>query len=436
MPDHDLFDLDDAFSSLERDIASISSPRGAGHAVVSARRRRTTYAAVAAVAVLAVGGVAIGQGLGGRNGAVGPSEQPLPPPTPLSAEALSTATAGWVDGWGSPTQDQLAGLHSVKCLSSGNTSAFEKATKAGGASYGAGDSEFAHTVALEFPTGAIGAATAQITASAANCHPSATLTTTYVDGSQVAFYVLPGTSGSGDIELWIAQHGDRLALGMMGGAPEEPPADVVGQVDDLILGALQLDSTFTSTTGGDITSSASASVSSGDVGTVTEPEFVTEPDFAAALGTWPNGWEQRGAKATGEALPCGDWMVGSSSGSGTSLGVNGEQDFDTFTSVANATSSLQALGANLQTCAESPVTVTTVSGAGGVPVTVAVGSGNGGRVTWIVQRGATLGYITVPATTTPPDAVSEAVGKLIGDALSHVSKGPAPVESSAPAPKN
>jgi hypothetical protein len=431
MPDHDLFDLDDAFSALERDIATVSSPRGAGQALASARRRRrTTYGAIAAVAVLAVGGVAIGQGMNGRSGSVGPSDQPLPPPTPLSAAAFSTATAGWVDGWGKPNETQANSLDTVKCLGSeANSGALDHATRTGGDIYGAGSTEVVYALGMEFTGDKIDAAMTALSDSVASCGPTATATTTYADGSQATFYQLPATSGSDHVELWTARFGDRLGLAVMGGTTNEPPADVVGHVDDLLIGALQVDGTFTQSPDGAV-SSGSATASAGDFGTV------AETDFLAALGAWPNGWQMRGTTGALDQLPCaGDWTVGSSSGAGASLGANGDQELYSFDSAEDARSSVQALAGDLQACAASPATVTVVAGTGTLPVTVAVGSGNDARVTWIVQRGASVGYISIPGDTTPPALVSEAVAGLLGDALNHVSssEAPPPVEQSAPA---
>jgi hypothetical protein len=426
MPEPDIFDLDEAFSSLERDVATISSPRSAGQAVATARRRRrSTFGAVAAVAVLAVGAVAIGQGLGGRSSSIAPSEQPLPPPTPLSAEAFSTATAGWVDGWGKPTSTQGDSLGSITCLSHGvDTNPLNRATRQGGAVYGAGSTEAAYVLGLDFSADRIDAARAAIAAAAANCTPAISSTTTYQDGSEVTFYQLPATSGTGHLELWTADFGDRLGLAIVGGTANEPPADVVGHVDDLLIGALQVDKTFTTNPAGGVTG-GSSSASSADFGTVAESAF------ASALGAWPNGWQERGTKSTAEPLPCaGDWTTGSSSGMGASLGGNGEQDFYNFDSAESAAASVTALSGNLESCASSPATVTGVGGT--APAAVVVGSGTDPRVTWIVQRGATVGYVTIPGDTRPPVLVSEAVAGLVGDVLDHVGQGPPPVESSTP----
>jgi hypothetical protein len=111
---------------------------------------------------------------------------------------------------------------------------------------------------------------------------------------------------------------------------------------------------------------------------------------------------------------------------GASLGGNGDQESFAFDSVENARSSVQALAGDLQACAASPATVTTVASTGVVPVTVAVGSGSDARVTWIVQRGPAVGYITIPGTTTPPDSVSQAVGGQLLKALETSPPGGAP----------
>ena len=85
MPEHDLFDLDAAFASLERDIATVSSPRGAGQAVASARHRRQTRRVSAAtlVALATIGaGAAVVRGHG--DGSPEPAGQPLPTAAPAS----------------------------------------------------------------------------------------------------------------------------------------------------------------------------------------------------------------------------------------------------------------------------------------------------------------------------------------------------------------
>jgi hypothetical protein len=248
----------------------------------------------------------------------------------------------------------------------------------------------------------------------------------YGAAATVTFYELPATRAQHDVQLWTVRYGDRIAFLIIGGGSDAPSTDTVNSVDDALVSAVQADATFAQV-GDSISDGGSKTASSTHFGTV------AEADFAAALDAWPNEWQQRGAKSTGKSLPCaGDWTLGSSSGMGASVGGNGEQDFYSFDSVDSARSSLQALSANLQSCAASPATLRTVTGTGAAPVTVAVGSGSDGRVTWIVQRGATVGYLTIPGTTSPPDAVSQAVGGLIGDVLANAGESPPPVESSAP----
>jgi hypothetical protein len=423
MPEHETFDLDAAFTRLERDIAGATSPRGAGLAVTTARRRRrTTYGAIAAVAVLAVGGVAIGQGLGGHHGSVGPTDQPLPPPTPLSAATLSAATAGWVDGWDTPTVTQSTALSGFTCLSNNGdlSGPLNQTRREGVVEYGAGTREMVEVDALEFSADRIDPASSAMAAAAARCKPTETSTTTYADGSMVTHYQIPGTHGAADVELWTAQFGNGLALGIVGGTTEAPSPDIVGRVDDLLVGALQVDGTFTlspaSPTGIDLPY---------EFGTVSESNFL------AALGAWPNGWQQRGTKDTDDPLRCaGDWGDGTTTETGASLGANGYQESYRFDSAEHARSAIQTLVGNLGACAASPADTTTVAGT--VPVTVAVGSGSDARVTWIVQRGASVGYLTIPGTTAPPEAVSQAVGEALYPGLE--ASTPPPTVKGSPAP--
>ena len=90
------FDLDRAFDDLARDVAARSHPAGADRAVTTARRRRTSLGAVAAVAVLSVGGLVVSQ-LGGGSPAPQPGGPPgnvtvAPEPTRPPARDRSTLT--------------------------------------------------------------------------------------------------------------------------------------------------------------------------------------------------------------------------------------------------------------------------------------------------------------------------------------------------------
>ncbi len=334
MPDQDLFDLDTAFARLERDIAGISSPRGAGLAVSTARRRRrTTIASVAAVAVLAVAGVAIGQGVGRHDGGIGPSDQPVPDPTPLTVQTFSAATAGWVGGWGlltasSPQSHLLAKL---TCLDDGigGNSPLNKADQTGGALYVAGSTEIAYVVGLKFANGDVDAAEQAMTRGAQACNPFAITSTTYPDGSSVTYYDLPGTGSSAYFQLLVAHYGDRLGLAVIGGAQDIPSSDTVTRLDDLMMGILQVDGTFSQVPAGDAITGSSSSASA----SISEAQRITDADFADALGTWSNQWQRQGTKVDVTALPCaGDWAGGSGSGRGSGLGANGDQEFASFDS--------------------------------------------------------------------------------------------------------
>jgi hypothetical protein len=377
--------------------------------------------------------VAIGQGLGSRDGAVGPSDQP-PPAAELTPAALSAATTGWIDGWTAPTQaSQLsnADLNNLDCLASEPTSkGLENPDRRGRTLYVTPTGQVGILMSLEYSSsgGSASAAADALAATVASCHPTEMTAASYGTAATVTFYELPATRAQHDVQLWTVRYGDRIAYLAIGGGSDAPSADTVNSVDDALVSAVQADATFAQV-GGGISDGGPKTTPSTDFGTV------AEADFAAALDAWPSEWQQRGAKSTSKSLPCaGDWTLGSSSGMGASVGSNREQDFYSFDSVDSARSSLQALSANLQSCAASPATVRTVTGTGDAPVTLAVGSGNDGRVTWIVQRGATVGYLTIPGTTSPPDAVSRAVGGLIGDVLANAGGSPPPVESSAPAP--
>lgn len=435
MPEPDLFDLDDAFSSLARDIATVSSPRGAGQAVATARRRRrTTYAAVAAVAVLAVGGAAVAQGLGHDASSVGPSNQ-LPAPSPLDARALTTATAGWSSAWSDPDKsaqgiftnldfgclDHIQGGTNVEPDSTGDLAAVNA------------DSAVAYGNLADFGQKSAAAATTwdSLSTGLQQCSDATvSANRVWADGQALSFTVRSTKAGSVEQHVWLAREGNAVGLLFIADQPGAVPDAVDGRVMEAMVAGLQSPDSFHPLTSrsGSVSSSASAVPS-------TAFGQVSEADFTAALGTWPNGWQSRGTKSTGDSLPCaGDWTVGSSAGEGSSLGSNGDQEFYSFDSAENARASAQALAADLSSCASSPATVTTVTGTGSVPVTVAVGSGSDAQVTWIVQRGASVGYVSIPAGTTPPEQVSQAMGDALSQALAATATpAPPPVEQSSPA---
>jgi hypothetical protein len=438
MPDHDTFDLDRAFSSLERDIATVSSPRGAAQAVASARRRRrTTYGAVAAVALLAVGAAAIGQGLATRDDSVGPAE--LPTPAAFDAAALSAATDGWTSDWRTPTKTDQPAFQAdsaPQCLQAVEGSTDEQATpdpaRTGGGLLVADDEASLGTLA-EWGDDHPGASTAGYDAVVTTLDRCAQATAAHDytwNGARGQSWTVT-SGGQPSQHIWIAQTGRAVGVLWAGGSAGPVPDAVDEHVISALVAGLQSPESFPQQVG---PSSGSSSGSSAAVATV------GDADFAKALGSWTNGWQERGTKSVSGPLPCaGDWASASGDATGASLGGNGEQDSYGFDTSADAAAAAEALAANLHACTSSPATVTQVAITGAAPVTVVVGSGDNARVTWIVQRASTVSYITIPATTTPPDAVSEAVCRLIVDGLAQAQEGsvsaPSP-SASAVAPGN
>jgi hypothetical protein len=422
MPEHETFDFETAFARLERDIADITSPHGARLAVATARRRRrTTYGAIAAAAVLAVGGFALGHGPGGRNGSIAPADQPLPPPTPLSAATLSTATAGWVDGWGEAATNQATAMSGVNCLATAPGDPGYSPTRQGTVLYTAGTSVSAAVVGTEYAADQIGAAASALTDKVTNCHPTVTATTSYTDGSQVTYYQLPGQDGMDDVELWTGQFGNRLGLGVIAGSGDAPSPDVVGRVDDLVMGALQVDSTVTQAPGGPGNApGATVGPSGGRIDPAKTLGQVWAEDLGPALAGWDNPWEPQLRDITGPELPpCAGQFDGDANGRSETVNVgrNGHEWVQWFDDETAATTAVEQLQQNLASCS-TPYTFHTVTLPDARPVLVGVGP----DVLWIerVASHALFVYIA-PGSTPPPDAVSLKVGAV----LEHVLEQPA-----------
>ncbi len=421
MPDHDLFDLYAAFADLERDIAGVSSPRGAGLAVSTARRRRTTLGAAAAVLVIATGATGGGILIHRHSDAVGPSAPPAP--AALTLAALTAATTGWIDGWETPTKDsQLSHqLDSLGCLATKPaTNALDNPTKRGITLYSTPAGQVGFLVGLEYNSATLPASTAAdaLASAVAGCHPTVTTPTSY-DGATVIFYEIPATQGQSDVQMWTVQLGDRVAYLAIGGGSDAPSNDTVGRVDDSLVSAVQADATFTNNTApGLATSSASASSSSS-----VQFDNLSVPQLTAAFGTWDSGLEPGGATQM-PTTPCdlstADATTLSTDGSqGSTVGSNGVFSVLDFDSAESAATGLQQEIDGWRSCQSARYTVSTVEVPGQGTVTVATTGGARPATSWAVRSGEYLAVLSIKGGSSPPTSVSEAVGALVYDVLGH-----------------
>jgi hypothetical protein len=414
MPERDTFDLDAAFRGLEQDIAEISSPRGVDAAIATARRRhrRTTVGAVAAAVVLIAGIAVAGQGLRHHDRAVEPAVRPVPDPTPLTSQTLSTATAGWISGWSEPRSDRhllgvsIAGLG---CLDALNRPPLDRALS-GDTVASAGSSGVAEVFGMHVAGDRAAVAEGALTRAAQRCDSTTSTSTTYTDGSVVTYFALTHTSHG--LGLWTVRNGSLLAVALISGGTHEPSAASVQRIDDLLVGALRVDTV------------ASAS---GAPAPPPHSGFIDQSSFASALAGWSSGWSPDTAKGDTGELPCGVSPAHESFGQGTSLGANGDQERLGFDNAAQATAGLSQVATDLRACQSATFDVHTVPLDGGGSVTVAATTGEQNQVAWLVQQGRVIYSVTVPAgQTPPPDAVSKTIGALMVEAL-----GSSPVEQAS-----
>lgn len=238
MAEHREARLEELFTRLEGDVASVCSPPGATLAVATARRRRRR-SVVAVLAVLALLAVAVAVDVQLRHDAAPLQEahRRLPAPNRLSAQHLSAATSGWISHLSPGTllvpQLQHQSLHGLPCFSP------EKALVDDPASHTRRFASTSLTVALavvrEVPPADAQRLDTQLVDGLAPCRT--------LPGERLSY---PGAvvdyasqfSGSRDVHVWVARRGDHVGLLVVGGAGHAPAHDTIGRVSDLLVAAL------------------------------------------------------------------------------------------------------------------------------------------------------------------------------------------------------
>jgi hypothetical protein len=415
MPEHETHDyqgaLDEAFARLEQDITTLSTPPGAGAAVARARRRRRTRTgAVAVVAVLAVAGAAVAQGVR-HDTAVEPSSS-LPTPAPLDAAALTAATDSWTSAWAatSPEKSRLLAAGPVEhCLA--RTPALTEA--AAGPVRGSGNLFFkagkASALATLVDLGGTSAEAdqlwASLTTTLARCGTATPAEHLVWDGAEGRSYDLVSATGKPE-HFWVAQEGSAIGLMWVSGAPSNVPSAADDGVIRAMVAALRFPATYHDEP--NTTSGASVSASGGSAS-------LSSSDFAEALGGWQSGWSAAGGEGGTETAPCGvQAFQSASSGHGSSLGSNGDQETYGFETEGAAQQALQSAADAFAACPSTSYDVHTVRTTDGRTVTVVAGTGPDADVVWLVQSGTGIASVAIPAgDTTPPDLVTRAVGALL-----------------------
>ncbi len=438
MPEHDTYDyegsLDAAFAHLEQDITTLSTGPGAAAAVARARRRRrTTAGAIAAVAVLAVGGVAVAQGLGHRGSSVQPATS-LPTPAPLDAAALTAASGDWTGAWGPADSQAAQALNGPisRCLDASpalNTVA-EPVRSSRDLSFTAGPAtSFGVLADFASKTDQADYLWTSIKDTISRC-PTATLTGQQVwDGGEEQSYALTSASGK-TAHFWMARSGATFGMLWVANAPAVVPTSADAGLGTALVAALRWPASYhdSQSDSGSVTSTASAGPSSADFVTVSEAAF------AQVLQGWPNGWLRSDAQDASGTLPChaDAWQSGGSSGEGSSLGANGDQEYVWFDTAADAERSASSLAQALRDCTSAAYDVHSVPARGGGTVTVAAGTTAQDSVLWILQAGPKVAYLQIPAgTTVPPDSVSASLGGLLRSVLTNPQSAPTPQENSS-----
>ncbi len=329
MPEHDTFDLDAAFARLEQDIAGVSSPRGAGLAVATARRRRrTTFGAAAAVAVLAVGGVVLGQGLG-QDHAVAPADQ-LPVPAPLDGPHLNAATRDWTPAWGPQTD---AGQAKFSETFGGPCLAGPRHGRAGLVTLANDHVDVAFAAMSDYGSHSVVEATDwfKIERRMAGCH-RAHQVSSFSDASGAlgrTYRIDAAPSDTAPEYLWIVSTGREIGVLKIFGQSDPLPSANDRPVADALLAAVQMPESYvlSRTSTGQTTIGISAT------------------DFGAALGDWQSGWSATGGKRDLGSMRCeADISRDALYGQGTFLGANGDQETFGFDTPAAARKAMRSVG--------------------------------------------------------------------------------------------
>ena len=398
MPEHETFDLDAAFAALEQDISTLVSSPGARAAMARARRRRrTTVGAIAAGAVLAVGGVAIGQGLSSRDQSVAPTDQ-LPTPALLDGPHLSAATQGWTPAWSTNNQeahDKMGQTFGGDCLM------IAPRGRSGVAVLGNSHGDVATALMSDY-----GADAAEeqrdwraMERRLAACS-GAQLVSSFSDPSGVeghTYRISATQSETAPQYEWIVSTGQGIGVLKIFDQSDELPAANDRPVAQALTAALESDASF------------SEASPAGRVGQATPEQlaFFGSARLRHALSGWQSGWHDGPPPTALLHEPCGSdgW---NGTGKDTNLGTDGRYWIHQFPSPTAADTGYQHIQDALGQC--PGVTARTVSAPGGSTVLVARGDDD----VWAVRHDDWVVVTYLPrAATPPPDAVSAAMGSAM-----------------------
>lgn len=418
----ELFDIDRAFDALTHDVATRTHAPGAAHVTRAARRRRTTrlVGAVAALAVVAGGGVGLLEQRSDRT-VVDPAGD-LPAPAPLSTSVLDAVTAGWISGWVVPTdQSQISdttGQTMDRCVNSllrGDET--DTPVSTGAAIFVAGK-------ALVFARGGQASSDAEAEHVMAQASPgSGCQDVRTTSPSTDTELVTASVAGGGGVFAVVRWH-DRLAYAGLA-APDTAPAGVQDALGRALLAAVQDDAIVTTmppilqgSMGG--AQSQSATSSDATAYSMTDP---AAQELQSAFGAWAPGYSTQPASDMADPPDC--FPDTASSSSGATVGNRAVVSLSNYPSAAAAQQALAANRSALASCG-----FTTVGPTG--DLVVATKGGAHATTLWFLRSDSHVAWIQVDGWADPPQAVTDAVEQLLTAAAAtiHVEpSGPATIAS-------
>jgi hypothetical protein len=415
MPELDSFDLEAAFASLQRDVAERSRPGGADRAVSTARRRRrTTVGAVTAVALLAMGGVAIGSGLG-HDDAVTPAHQ-LPTSAPFDGAHLSAATRGWTPAWGPETDASRLRLSQTF----GGTCLFVPPHGHGGIT-ALTNSHVDVAVATVSDYGSQPVHEApdwrREVRKVAHCD-GAELVGSFSGPAGVVgrTYRITQRSQSTPAYLWMVRTARGIGVLKIFGQSEPLPTDRDRPVADVLLAAV-LDHS------NDVVSAQHEPVSTGHASRIDPTKTLGQvwaEELQPALAGWETPWNPHLGGVPGpEMPPCAAGFDDAAPGPAESVNVgsDGGEWVKWFDDEPAAVAAVDQLQQALTTCS-TPYTFHSVTLSDGRAVLVGVGP----RVVWIERVASHVLLVHLPPGSAPP---SDDTSLKVGAVLEHVLEQPA-----------
>ncbi len=236
------FDLDRALDDLARDVTSRTHPAGAERAITTGRRRRASLGAVAAVGVLAVGGLVVSQLAGPDDAAPQPAgpvriEDRSPEPADLTVQRLAEATEGWQSGWRAGAASRV--VNDPVCLDGSGTESLA-VISLDSSDFASGSTVAASVFSSRMPDGTTGAEVFDLLAASIDaCGRQGTVTDySLPEGSRARVARWEAVDDEPSSTLWVVQAGRAIDLAVITGATQAPSPEVEQEMALAVLGDL------------------------------------------------------------------------------------------------------------------------------------------------------------------------------------------------------